>query len=189
MEVAYANAKKSYDEGGVPIGAALVKQAEEAERQNDWETAKELYVRAGAVYRIARFPIIRSKLSRQAWEAGKAAYLKGGQYLDPPNQEVMMLFQYANSSAGDESRDIPAHPRIPNVKKPERGWPVLLFICGLDAYRPDFTDGMDAYTKAGFATLSVEIPGTSDSPAAPQDPQSPDRLWSSVLDWISSKRA
>ena len=40
------------------------------------------------------------------------------------------------------------------------------------------------HTDAGFATLSLEIPGTGDCPAARNDPESPDRLWSSVLDWI-----
>jgi pimeloyl-ACP methyl ester carboxylesterase len=33
----------------------------------------------------------------------------------------------------------------------------------------------------------VEIPGTGDSPAAPNDPESPDRQWSSVLDWIDAQ--
>ena len=32
-----------------------------------------------------------------------------------------------------------------------------------------------------------EIPGTADCPSNRQDPTSPDRLWSSILDWISSK--
>ena len=172
----------------LPVGEVLVKQAEEAEKEDNLDEAKDLYLRAGAVYRIARFPINRSKLSRQAWEAGKAAYLKGSRFLDPPNQEVMIPFIHADSGAGDEPGDIPAYLRIPNGDRPEHGWPVLLFICGLDAYRTDHTNRTDAHTKAGFATLSVEIPGTGDSPAAPDDPKSPDRLWNSVLDWISAHK-
>jgi predicted esterase len=38
----------------------------------------------------------------------------------------------------------------------------------------------------GFATLSFEIPGTGDCPAAPSDPASPDRLMSSVVDWVEA---
>jgi pimeloyl-ACP methyl ester carboxylesterase len=30
----------------------------------------------------------------------------------------------------------------------------------------------------------VEIPGTADCPADSADPESPDRLWSSLLDWM-----
>ena len=172
----------------LPVGESLVEQAEASEQRGDTAQARDLYLRAGAVYRIARFPINRSLLSQEAWEAGKAAYLKGGKYLDPPNEEVMMPFKHANVEAGDKSNDIPGYLRIPKGQKPKDGWPVLLFICGLDAYRTDHTNRTDAHTKAGFVTLSVEIPGTGDSPAAPKDPESTDRQWSSVLDWIGRNK-
>ena len=42
------------------------------------------------------------------------------------------------------------------------------------------------HVDRGFATLSFEIPGTGDCPAAPNDPASPDRLMSSVLDWVTA---
>lgn len=169
----------------MPVAEALVKRAEEAELSEKSDEAKDFYLRAAAVYRIARFPIIRSKLSRQAWEAGKSAYLKGGKYLDAPVEEVKIPFSHADQDAGDEVKDISAFLRIPAGPKPKQGWPVVLFICGLDAYKTDHTNKTDLHLAAGFATLSVEIPGTGDCPAAPNDPESPDRLWGSVLDWIS----
>ena len=172
----------------LPVGDALVKRAEAAEGNGNTSEAKDLYLRAGAVYRIARFPINRSKLSRQAWEAGKAAYLKAGKYLDPPNQQVMIPFVHVNKDAGDQAKDIPAYLRIPSGPKPENGWPVLLFICGLDAYRTAHTNRTDAHTKAVFDNISVDITFTLYSPAPPNDPESQDRLWSSVLDWISGQK-
>ena len=39
----------------------------------------------------------------------------------------------------------------------------------------------------GWASIGVEIPGTGDCPADPNDPTSPDRLWTSVLDWIEKQ--
>ena len=42
--------------------------------------------------------------------------------------------------------------------------------------------------EAGCAYLIVEIPGTGVSPALPTDPESPDRLLSSILDWVDSRR-
>jgi pimeloyl-ACP methyl ester carboxylesterase len=63
---------------------------------------------------------------------------------------------------------------------------VLLFICGLDAYRTDHTPRTQAHVDHGYATLSFEIPGTGDCPAAPADPTSPDRLISSVIDWVAA---
>ena len=166
----------------LPVGENLVKRAKVVEDNGNTAEAKDLYLCAAAVYRIARFPINRSELSQQAWEAGKAAYLSGGKYLDPPNREIKIPFIHANTNAGDKTTDISVFIRIPTGQKPQRGWPVLLFICGLDAYRTDHTPRTDAHTKAGFATISVEIPGTGDCPAAPKDPESTNRPWSSVLD-------
>jgi hypothetical protein len=176
----------AYAEPFLPVGDRLFEQAEEAEKAGDVNRAKEFFLRAGAVYRIARFPIIRSKLSKQAWESNKAAYLRGGKYLDPPNQVVNIPFKDADTSAGDKSDDIPVYVRVPNGDLPATGWPVLLFICGIDAYRTDHTPRTDWHIRDGFATVSVEIPGTGDCPANANDPKGVDRLWTSVLDWIAS---
>ena len=172
-----------------PKAESLVLQAEQAEAQADFDKARDLYLRAAAVYRIARFPINRSPQSQLAWERGKAAYEKGGRYLSPPSVAVGMPFTQADETAGDANVEIQAYLRLPKGNKPANGWPVLLFICGLDAYKTDHTPRTQEHVDRGFATLSFEIPGTGDCPAAPNDPVSPDRLMSSVLDWVKSNAA
>jgi len=169
----------------LPVAEKLVHSAADAEKVEDKSKARDLYLRAAAVYRIARFPINRSPVSQKAWERGKAAYLKGGQYLSPPNVSITIPFTHAQRAAGDDPGPIQAYLRTPTTQRPQNGWPVLLFICGLDAYRTDHTPRTQAHVDHGFATLSVEIPGTGDCPAAPNDPTSPDRLMSSILDWIA----
>jgi pimeloyl-ACP methyl ester carboxylesterase len=139
---------------------------------------------AAAVYRIARFPINRSPVSREAWEKGKAAYEQGGRLLDPPSVPIDIPFTHADTTAGDLDVGIGAYLRLPQGQKPADGWPALLFICGLDAYRTDHTPRTQEHVDRGYATISFEIPGTGDCPAAPNDPASPDRLMSSVLDWM-----
>ena len=171
----------------MPVGQRLVEQAEKAAADGKAE-AVDLFLRAAAVYRIARFPINRSQLSQEAWELGKAAYEQGGLLLDPPSVAVEMPFGHADTSAGDLDVQIPGYLRIPKGDKPQNGWPVLLFLCGLDAYRTDHTPRTTAHVEHGWATLSIEIPGTGDCPAAPSDPMSPDRLMSSVLDWIVANK-
>ena len=169
----------------LPVAEKLVHAATDAEKLGDKSKARDLYLRAAALYRIARFPINRSSISQKAWERGKAAYLKGGQYISPPNVSVTIPFTHAQVAAGDDPAPIQAYLRVPTTQRPQNGWPVLLFICGLDAYRTDHTPRTQAHVDHGFATLSFEIPGTGDCPAAPNDPTSPDRLMSSVLDWIA----
>lgn len=171
-----------------PTAEQLVRAAESAEEEGETANARDLYLRAAAVFRIARFPINRSRLTRLAWERGKAAYVKGGRYLRPPNIAVDIVFTHADPSAGDRNMPIQAYLRIPKGEMPANGWPILLFICGLDAYRTDDTSRTQIHVDRGFATLSFEIPGTGDCPAAPNDPTSPDRLMSSVLDWVIASR-
>ena len=169
-----------------PAAESLVLQAEQAEAQGGTAKARDLYLRAAAVYRIARFPINRSEVSQQAWEQGKAAYVKGALHLSPPSVPVDVPFIHADAKSGDTAVPLQTYLRMPAGEKPKDGWPVLLFICGLDAYKTDHTPRTQGHVDHGFATLSFEIPGTGDCPAAPNDPASPDRLMSSILDWVTA---
>ena len=92
-----------------PMAEKLVATAEQAEAKGDTAQARDLYLRAAAVYRIARFPINRSPVSQEAWERGKAAYVKGGQYLSPPSVPVDIPFTRADESAGDRNVPIQAY--------------------------------------------------------------------------------
>ncbi|KAI1326458.1 hypothetical protein F5Y16DRAFT_400346 [Xylariaceae sp. FL0255] len=84
---------------------------------------------------------------------------------------------------------IKAYLRLPSQIEvnPEYAVPVVLFICGLDAYRTGHTNRTEEHVRREFAYLSVEIPGTGDCPAQRDNPESPDRLWSSVLDPIAAQ--
>ena len=169
-----------------PVAQQLAAEADEAMSKGSTPEARDLFLRAAAVYRIARFPINRSALSQGAWVKGKVAYEMAGQLLDPPSLRLEIPFNHVDLSAGDRDTGIQAYLRVPKGEKPAGGWPVLLFICGLDAYRTDHTPRTEEHVKRGFATLSFEIPGTGDCPAAPNDPTSPDRLMSSVMDWVAA---
>lgn len=166
------------------VADKLATDGDEAAAEGRLTVARDLYLRAAAVYRIARFPINRSPLAQQAWERGKRAYEKAGPLLDPPSVAVAVPFTHVDTGAGDTDIDIAVYLRLPQGTRPDRGWPVVLFICGLDAYRTDHTPRTQQHVDRGYATLSFEIPGTGDCPAAPGDPVSADRLMSSVFDWL-----
>ena len=165
-----------------PIARGLEASADLAESEGSTAKACELFLRAAAVYRIARFPINRSPQSELAWQLGKAAYEKGGKYLMPPSVPVEVPFTHGDHAAGDALLPIQAYLRVPRGEKPKNGWPIVPFICGLDACKTEHTARTQEHVARGCATLSFEIPGTGDCPAAPNDPNSPDRLMSSVLD-------
>ena len=170
----------------LPVAKALESRAAGAEAAGQTEQACALWLRAAAVYRIARFPIVCSPKTEEAWVNGKATYLRASPYMSPMNREVSIPHKYGIQ--GERGQDIKAYLRMPAEKRsPNRAAPVLLFICGLDAYRTDHTSRTEQHNQHGFACLSIEIPGTGDSPALRSDPESPDRQWSSVLDWIATQ--
>ena len=79
---------------------------------------------------------------------------------------------------------IPVYVRRPHA---ETAVPTVIQIFGLDGYRTEFTSNSGLLTDHGWAAVAVEIPGTGDCPALRQDPKSPDRLWSSLLDWLGAQ--
>lgn len=90
---------------------------------------------------------------------------------------------------GDEGRQIPVNFLLPPGASPQAPAPLILIMTGLDGYRTELAVWQHGWRQHGVATVVVEIPGTGDAPAAPADPASPDRLWSSVLDWAAAQPA
>ncbi|KAL9062854.1 MAG: hypothetical protein Q9157_008585 [Trypethelium eluteriae] len=62
-------------------------------------------------------------------------------------------------------------------------------MTGLDGYRTELAVWIEGWRQLGVAALVVEIPGTGDSPALANDPTSPERQWSSLLDWVGQQEA
>jgi pimeloyl-ACP methyl ester carboxylesterase len=104
--------------------------------------------------------------------------------MDPPIHEVSLPHKHAISGEGDTiyvSRCIPAGASA------SKKAPCILIFTGLDGYRTELATWCHGWAIRGCATIIVEVPGTGDSPAAPGDPTSPDREWSSLLDWIDTQ--
>jgi dienelactone hydrolase len=104
-----------------------------------------------------------------------------------PVEEIMIPHTAAKGADRDT---IPAYVRIPKTAvdaDPKQKVPAVLLLTGLDGYRPDNTERSREFLARGWGCVIVEIPGTADCPSDPGDPASPDRLWTSVLDWMASQ--
>lgn len=184
------------------------------ERHKLRERASAMYLRACCIYRIARFPYITSfgqindTEKWKAWEKQKEVYLKAGQLWDKPLKEINVPFVKRKADQG-EGEKIPIYVRLSHSGwcptydargKAQREWedsegighgpgvPVVILMTGLDGYRPDNTVRCNEFLARGWAVVVVEIPGTADCPADPADPESPDRLWTSLLMWMDKYR-
>ncbi|KAI1323435.1 alpha/beta-hydrolase [Xylariaceae sp. FL0255] len=170
----------------LPIAKNLVTAAEKAESEGRREDAKTLFLRAAAVFRISRFPMPRTDLGRSIWEQGKEAYARGARYLEPPPRSVDIPFVKCNVANGDTDTPIPGELWIPSGKKPVNGWPLILFIGGIDGYRIDVMVYARPQSEQGYAVLVLDCPGTGDNPAATNDPTAPERWMDSIIAWAKA---
>jgi pimeloyl-ACP methyl ester carboxylesterase len=167
-----------------PQAEHLKSIAEQAEAAGEKEKASEYYLRASAVYRISRFPAPRSQVQREAWRLGKAACIKGLGMREHPVHEVEVPHTHGASNEGSV---IPVYHLVPDTATPEAPVPTVVIFTGLDGYRTELAVWMEGWRQVGVATVVLEIPGTGDCPANPSDPTSPDRLYSSLFDWMDAQ--
>ena len=171
------------------MGESLVSRGDAAAAAGDKAAASALYLRACTVYRIARFPYITAfpsincDVKWKAWEAQKVAYMKAAGSWECPIEDISIEHTHRK---GNDRDSIPIYVRTPRDASVEKPCPVVILMTGLDGYRPDNTVRSDEFLARGWGSVIIEIPGTADCPADSADPESPDRLWSSVLDWMKT---
>ncbi|THV88146.1 alpha/beta-hydrolase [Aureobasidium pullulans] len=172
-----------YTKEFVPTAERLVGEADKL-ASSDKDAASALYLRACAVYRIARFPYINSDYKREIYEAQKKAYIKATQLWQCPIKDITIPHTAATSADADS---VPLYVRIPKDASKSKPCPAVLLMCGLDGHRPDNTTRSDEFLARGWASVIVDIPGTADCPADRKDPKAADRLWTSILDWMEAE--
>lgn len=84
---------------------------------------------------------------------------------------------------------LPGFYHLPSQASSTNKVPLVVIFTGLDGYRTELAVWKEGWRQVGCATLIVEIPGTGDNPGAPSDPSSPDRVWTSMFDWIAKQEA
>ncbi|KAK0274371.1 hypothetical protein LTR35_009300 [Friedmanniomyces endolithicus] len=176
------NKNEEYTKEFLPMAEGLVKKADSTQ---DEKEKIDLYLRACAVYRIARFPYINSDVKREAYAAQKTAYMKAAALFETPIKDLSI--PHTAGTSQDEGKEIPLYIRVPKTASKDKPCPSVILMCGLDGHRPDNTTRSDEFLARGWASIIVDIPGTADCPAARHDATSPDRLWTSILDWMAAQ--
>lgn len=101
-----------------------------------------------------------------------------------PVTEVLIPHNHRLESEGQH---IPVYHMLPSNASKSSPVPCVIIFTGLDGYRTELAVWMEGWRQVGLATIVLEIPGTGDCPATPSDPLSPDRLYSSLFDWVEQQ--
>jgi hypothetical protein len=126
-----------YTKEFLPTCEALVEKADAQAKEGNKDAAIALYLRACAVYRIARFPYINSDVKREAYEAQKRAYVKAGAMMDCPVKDIEI--PHTAGIEEDEGKTVPLYVRMPKSASKTEPCPAVILMCGLDGHRPDNT--------------------------------------------------
>ncbi len=152
-------------------------RAAAAEAAGDIETARENYLIAYDYYHVARYPAPTSPGKMRAYRRAQENYLRAARYFDPPLEVVEMPFR----GRPGEGNAVIGHLRKPRgVAEP---LPVVVLWGGIDAFKEDRNP--DMYLNAGFATLSIDMPGVGDAPLVGSEDA--ERMWDAVFDWIATR--
>lgn len=130
---------------------ALVALADSQVEAGDKKAAIDLYLRACAVYRIARFPYINSEVKQDAYAAQKRAYMKAAALFECPIEDVEI--SHTSGTDADEGKTVPLYVRLPKGASKDSPVPAVLLMCGLDGHRPDNTVRSDEFLARGWASV------------------------------------
>ena len=121
-----------------------------------------------------------------AIQKSRHSHINNDRYMDPPILEKVIPHKHGLKGTSEENAVIPVYVRVPSDSD-KTCFPTIIHIFGLDGFRTEFSPGSTVSVARGWACVAVEVPGTADCPALPDDPESPDRLFSSILDWVEQQ--
>jgi len=151
-------------------------QARAAEAAGDSTAARDLYLHAYGLYRMARFPAPNSPGKKHAYVKSQEAFLKAARYFEIPVERVEMPF---NGRPGEGSVTIGYLRRPPS----ETPLPIVVAWGGIDTFKEDRRT--DPFLQAGMSAMTIDMPGVGDAPLAGSEDA--ERLWDAIFDWIARR--
>lgn len=154
------------------------RRAAEAEARGDAAAARAAWLKAYGLYRMARFPCLDTSAKRDAYRKSQHCVLKAWSGEEAPPERVEMPFR----GRPGEGTAVIGYLRRPKGAAPP---PVLVVWAGIDTFKEDCLHRTVPFLDAGMATLTIDMPGTGDSPVLGSEDA--ERQWDAVLDWIAAQ--
>ena len=155
----------------------LADEAEAAGRTSD--VLENLRIAYGLCW-LGRYPAPNSPGKQQAYKRARFNHARLLGMIDPDAHHVQIPFK----GGPGEGRFIPAYLRKP-AGSGVAPLPTIVTWGGVDTYKEERTVLIEPFLQAGFAVLSMDMPGTGESPI--KGSHDAERLWGAVFDWLDER--
>jgi esterase FrsA len=157
----------------IPFGDRYMAQAKSLESARNL-SAKDIYLRAYAYYKLAHYPTDNSPKKKEAYQKGIDAFLHYAHYLKPRLEVVRIPF---------EGKEIVGYLRLPDRPRPV---PLVYLVTALDSRKEEWAVRNGLYLDQGIGIFVTDMPGTGQAPIK-ADPTA-ERMLSRVLDYLQGRR-
>jgi dienelactone hydrolase len=165
----------AWGEAWCRVGLAYEQKADARASQGapDKELA-DAYMLAFSNCMIARYPVPTSPRKLDAYRQSLRMFRKAAAHFDPPLQIVDIPF---------EGKTLTGYLQIPRgLTRP----PVVIHWGGVDGWKEDRQRASAVLHQAGFATLTVDMPGTGENPVLYGDAAA-ERTFSAWIDHLAQR--
>jgi esterase FrsA len=129
---------------------------------------------------LGRYPAANSQGKRAAYARARTNHGRLLALLDPGAERVDIPF----AGSPTEGTAIPALLRRP-ADSGARPLPTIVTWGGIDTFKEERSVLVDPFLQAGFAVLSIDMPGTGESPV--NGASNALRVWAAVFDWLAAR--
>lgn len=154
-------------------------RAKEAKAKGDKATAKKEFLAAYSLYRMSRFPCLNTPGKKDSYRKSQECLIAA--YADDPSPLIRVEMPFKGRTS--EGKASIGYLRMPAGAKSKV--PVQIIWGGIDSFKEDVTNRTEPFLKRGAATLTIDMPGTGDSPVIGSEDG--ERQWDAMLDWIADQ--
>jgi esterase FrsA len=145
------------------------------QRKADRKHIADAYYNAFELCRMGRYPCASTPGKKQAYQHSLRIFRKAAQHFDVPVEVVALPFK-----AGQLVGYLQVPPGASNP-------PVVMHWGGVDGWKEDRQRASGMLHGLGIATMTVDMPGTGESPVRYSDPDA-ERGYSTFLDHLSQRK-
>jgi pimeloyl-ACP methyl ester carboxylesterase len=146
-----------------------------AQRQAGRKEIGEAYYNAFELCRMGRYPCTSTPGKRQAYQHSLRIFRKAAQHFDTPLEVIELPFKDGKLVGYLQVPKTPAQPAV------------VMHWGGVDGWKEDRQRPSELLHGLGIATLTVDMPGTGESPLRYTDPDA-ERGYSALIDHLTQRK-